>query len=189
MNIKKITLFLLAVIMVFTLAACNTKTPTEIDDGDNTGNGNTVVDPAPEGETTTVKLYFANQEYIMTGDESLDHTIEVEREVKIGEKPIEEVILEELKKKPEDEKLSTMMEKIKVLSVETAEGTAYVNLSSENLFGGSLEEALILNQIVFSLTELEGVEQVQFLVDGSKRESLMGHTVIEEPLKRPDVEN
>ncbi len=187
MNIKKITLFLLAVIMVFTLAACNTKTP--IEDGNNTGNGNTVVDPAPEGETATVKLYFANQEYIMTGDESLDHTIGVDREVKIGEKPIEEVILEELKKKPEGEKLTTVLEKIKVLSVETAENIAYVNLSGENLNGGSMEESLILQQIVFSLTELEEVEGVQFLVDGSKRETLMGHIFIEEPLKKSDVED
>lgn len=187
MKLRKIMLFLLAVVMIFTLAACTTKTPTPVDDENNTGNDNTVVDPAPEGQTTTVKLYFANQEYIMTGDDSLDSIIEVEREVKIGEKPIEEVILEELKKAPADEGLRTLLEKIKILSVETAENTAYVNISSENLSGGSLEESMILSQIVYSLTELEDVDQVQILVEGSNTETLMGHIYIEEPLKRPDV--
>jgi len=188
MKIKKVILFLLAVVMIFTLAACTTNAPTPVEDGNNSGNGDTVVDPAPEGETITLKLYFANEEYIMTGDSSLDAIIEVEREVKLGEKPIEEVILEELKKNPEDDNLTTVLGKINVLSVETAENIAYVNLSSENLNGGSMEESLILNQIVFSLTELEEVDAVQILVDGSNRETLMGHITIEEPLKRPEVE-
>lgn len=187
---RKLILFLLIAVMIFTLAACRPKTPVE--DGNDTGNkepveDNTIVDPNPEGEVVTVKLYFANQEYIMTGNDKLDAIIAVEREIKVKEKPIEEVLLEELKNKPEDEGLATLVEKIKVLSVETAENTAYVNLSGENLHGGSLEESLILQQIVFSLTELEEIEQVQFLVDGSKRETLMGHISIEEPLKRPDI--
>ncbi len=187
MNIKKISLFLLAVIMIFTLAAC--KADPIVEEENDNGNNTNVEEPAPEEkETTTINLYFANQEYIMTGDESLDHVIEVKREVELGEKSVEEVVLEELKKKPEDENLVTIVEKIKVLDVETKENIAYVNLSSENLNGGSMEEMLILNQIVFSLTDIEGVEGVQFLVDGQKRETLMGHTVIEEPIKRPDAE-
>jgi len=187
MKIKKVILFLLAAVMIFTLAACTTNAPTPVDE-ENNGNGNTVVDPVPEGETVTLKLYFASQEYIMTGDSNLDSIIQVEREVKLGEKPVEEVILEELKKKPEDDSITTVLEKINILSVETAENIAYVNLASENLSGGSLEESLILNQIVFSLTELEEVDAVQILVDGSNRETLMGHIIIEEPLQRPDVE-
>lgn len=187
---RRTILLLLAVAMVFTLAACKPKTPAE--DKNDTGNkdpigGNTIVDPNPEGEIVTVRLYFANQEYIMTGDGNLDQIIAVEREVKVKGKPIEEVILEELRNKPEDKGLATIAERIKVLSVETAENTAYVNLSGENLHGGSLEESLLLQQIVFSLTELEKINQVQFLVDGSKRETLMGHILIEEPLKRPDI--
>ena len=186
---KKIISILLVVTMIFTLAACKPEAPSDDNnDGDKNNNNNTIeddtiVDPNPEGETKTIKLYFANEEYILTGNDDLDVIIAVEREVKVKEKPIEEVVLEELKNKPEDEQLTTIVDKIKVLSVETAENTAYVNLSGENLHGGSLEESLILQQIVFSLTELEGIEQVQILVDGSKRETLMGHITIEEPLK------
>lgn len=187
---KKLILFLLAVTMIFTLAACKPKTPADDGNkgGNNIGGNDVIVDPNPEGETVTVELYFANQEYIMTGNENLDAIVAVEREIKVKGKPIEEVILEELKNKPEDEQLTTIIEKIKVLSVETAENTAYVNLSGENLHGGSLEESLILQQIVFSLTGLDKVEQVQFLVDGSKRETLMGHILIEEPIKRTDIQ-
>lgn len=187
---KKSILFLLAIIMVFTLSACNTKKPVDDENngsGNNTVEDNTIVDPNPEGEIVTVKLYFVNQEYVMTGDGSLDQVIAIEREVKVGERPVEEVILEELKIKPEGEQLTTTIEKIKVLSVETTENTAYINLSGENLQGSSMQESLILQQIVFSLTELEGVDQVQFLVDGSKRETLMGHISIEEPLKGLDI--
>ncbi len=199
---KRLALFLLVVVMVLSSVACsapeangnsdlednNTGNDTEGNNtiGDNTDD-NTIVDPEPEGETKTVKLYFANQEYILTGDESLDAIISVERQVKIKDRPIEEVILEELQNEPEEEELTTIVEKVEVLSAEIAENTAYVNLSGENLHGGSLEESLILQQIVFSLTELEDVDRVQFLVDGSKRDSLMGHISIEEPLERPDI--
>lgn len=187
---KKLIPFLLVITMIFMLAACKPKPPVEDENGggnDIAGDNNDIVDPSPGGEIKTLRLYFANQDYILTGDSELDAIIEVERDVKIKEKPIEEVILEELSDEPEDENLVTMLEKVKVLSVETAEDTAYVNLSGENLHGGSLEESLLLQQIVFSLTELEDIKQVQFLVDGSKRESLMGHIIIEEPLKRTDI--
>ena len=175
--------------MIFTLAACRPKVPPENENnGDNNAvEDNTIIEPNPEDEMVTVKLYFANQEYIITGDENLDRIIAVEREIKPEKKSIEEVILEELKNEPEDEQLTTIVEKINVLSVETVGDMVFVNLSGENLHGGSLEESLILQQIVLSLTELERIEQVQILVDGGKRETLMGHRLIEEPLKRADI--
>ena len=186
---KKIISFLLAAIMIFTLAACRPKVPPvdENNGGNNTVGDNNIIEPDPKDEIVTVKLYFANQEYIMTGDESLDRIIAIEREIEPGDKSIEGVILEELKNEPEDEQLTTIVKKLEVLSVETVGDMVFVNLSGENLHGGSLEESLILQQIVLSLTELEGIEQVQILVDGSKRETLMGHILIEEPLKRADI--
>jgi spore germination protein GerM len=117
----------------------------------------------------------------------IEKLIPVKREVMLGEKSIEEVLIAELQKKPEDNKLSTGLEGLKVLSVETKENTAYVNFSSENLYGGSLQEMSVISQVVMTLTELPGIEQVQFLVDGSVRETLMGHDVIQEPIKRDDA--
>ena len=69
-----------------------------------------------------------------------------------------------------------------MLGAWTKERLAYVNFSSENLHGGSLQEMLLVNQIVKTLTALPGIDQVQFLVDGEKRETLMGHLSTDEPL-------
>ena len=178
---KKIVVLFLIVISLFTLAACGkqVKTPEDPNNG--------VVDPNPQGEKVEVTLYYMNQEYIITGNESLEKLISLKREVTVGEKPIEEVLMAELQKKPEDNKLSTALDTIKVLSVETAENTAYVNFSSDKLYGGSLQEMAIISQVVMTLTELPGIEQVQFLVDGSIRETLMGHDIILEPIKREDA--
>lgn len=189
---KKIMLFVLVSIMIFSFAACN-KQVTEVppqnevgstSDGEAQTGENNVVDPQPSEEKVKVTLYFMNQEYITTGNEKLDKVIAVEREVSVGEKPLEEVILQELQKAPQDEKLSTALNSIKILSVETAGDTAFVNISGEKLSGGSLQEMSILNQIVLSLTELPEIKKVQLLVDGSKRETLMGHIYIQEPLTR-----
>lgn len=194
MKAKKLILFLLVLILIFTLATCgnNTSVPEDEDNNvneqtENNENNQNTEDPVEEDEEVSLTLYFANQEYIITGNEELDMVIPVKKDIQIKEKSKEKVILEELKNEPEDENLITMMQKIEVLSVETKDNTAYVDLSSESLSGGSLEESLILNQIVFSLTELSEVEEVQILVDGNIVETLMGHIAIEQPLKREDI--
>lgn len=191
---KKIVTFLLILTMVFTLAACRSNKPVE-DDNNGVNNGtenndtnNNAEKPPIEDGTASLKLYFANREYILTGDDSSGTVVSVDKKVKVDNKSVEEVIVEELQKQPEDESLTTIVDKITILGVETRDRTAYVDISGENLSGGSLEEALILQQIVLSLTELENVDQVQFLVDGNKRESLMGHIIIDEPLRGADIE-
>lgn len=178
---KKIVVLFLVIVAMFTLAACGkqVKTPEDPNNG--------VVDPSPQGEKVEVTLYYMNQEYIITGNEALEKIIPVKKDVMVGEKPIEEAIISELLKKPEDSKLSTALENLKVLSVETAENTAYINFSSDKLYGGSLQEMGVIAQVVMSLTELPGIEKVQFLVDGSVRETLMGHDIILEPLTREDA--
>lgn len=178
---KKVIVLFLIIISLVAMVACGKEVKTPEDE-----NKNGVVDPKPQVEKVEVTLYYMNQEYIVTGNEALEKLIPVKREVMIGESPIEEVVMAELQKKPEDNKLSTALEELKILSVETAENTAYVNFSSEKLYGGSLQEMAVITQVVMTLTELPGIEQVQFLVDGSIRETLMGHDLIEEPIKRYD---
>lgn len=182
MKIKKLGIFLIIGAMAVTLFGCKVNQP-----GEDPNKGNEVIEPAPEGsEKTIIKLYFANEEYIITGNEDLDKVIAVEKEIELDEKPVAEVILEELKKEPKDEKLRTLVGKLTVLGVETKGDTIYVDLSSENLNGGSMEEMFVLTQIVDSLTGIEGIEAVQFLVDGEIRETLMGHTTIDQPIRRSD---
>lgn len=183
---KKIITIILIATLALTMFACGRQVEEAPQNQDN-NNNDTVIDPNPEGEREEITLYFMNLEYIETGNDELEKIIAVKREVTVGEKSLEEMVIAELQKKPEDEKLYTALENLKVLSVETVGSTAYLNLSNENLYGGSLEESSILNQVVLSLTELPDINAVQFLVDGSKRETLMGHFLIEEPLTREDT--
>lgn len=177
--------------MIATMIGCSKKpieTPAPLTGtGNNVEEGDIVVDPEPESQIVTVTLYYVNEEYVMTGSETLKKVLSLEKEVTVGEKSLEAVILAEIQKKPEGDKLSTALENIKILSVDTAEKIAYVNLAGDRLSGGSLQEDLVLHQIVYSLTELKNIDAVQLLVDGSKRETLMGHIFIEEPLKRQDL--
>ncbi len=183
---KKILIVSLVLIVVLAFSACVNR-EVKAPNGEEPG-GNVVVDPDPKDDKVEVTLYFMNEQYILTGDETLEKAIAITREVVIGEKTVEEVILEELQKRPEEENLTTSMENIKVLGVEVKENTAYVNLSSEELHGGSLEETSILTQMVLSLTELPEIDEVQIYVDGTVRETLMSHYEIMEPLSRKDFE-
>jgi len=173
---KKIIGILLVVIMIFTLVACQSKEPNVEND---------VIDPSPKTESKEVTLYFPNKEYIDTGDESLEKLGTEKRVVEYGDVSLEENIVKELMKGPEDtEKFSTgIPSTAKLIGVEVAEGTAFVNFAREGMYGGSLQESFTILQIVGSLLELDSVERVQFLIDGKKEESLMGHYSIEEPFE------
>lgn len=189
---KSIWILLILTMLVTTMVACDRRpveTPAPpMETGDQQqGKDSAVVDPAPKEESKNIILYYVNKEYVVTGNEALDKVVPVEKEITMGKEPLESIIMAELQKDPEDDKLETAIGSLKILSVDVAENIAYVNISSEKLNGGSLQETLVLSQIVYSLTELPEVEAVQFFVDGGKRETLMGHFTIEEPLKRKEI--
>lgn len=171
-------------IMVFALGACAPQND-EPQNGDE-GNGDVIVDPDPnqQEEQVEVTIYYVSNEYIMTG--SGDMIIPTTRTVTVGEESLDEAIISELQKMPEDEEITTMLEDMRFLSVETLDNVVYTNIASDSLgnTGGSLMEASILSQLVWTLTEVEGIDKVQILVDGSKRETLMGHISIDEPIGR-----
>ena len=109
------------------------------------------------------------------GDESLDKLIPENRTIVVENASLEEAIIRELIKGTEANNLSTAIpSNIVLLGVEVADGTAFVNLSQEGLYGSSMQEELTIAQIV---------NKVQFLVDGKKAETLMGHISITEPFQ------
>jgi spore germination protein GerM len=72
----------------------------------------------------------------------------------------------------------------KLLELTVKNGIAYVDFSREfkdNFPGGSMNEALLINSIVHTLTQFEDVGKVQILVEGEKIESL-GDLDISEPI-------
>lgn len=191
---KKYIGVLLALVLVLSLGACAPKKtvdeetpPIVVDPADDNEDDidDQVVDPTPEGESQKVTLYFANKEYIVTGDEDLEKIFSEERVVEYGDISLEERIVRELIKGPEDtDKLSTVIPStVKLIGVEVADGTAFVNFAQEGMYGGSLQEIFTIDQIVTSLTDLNSVDRVQFLIDGKVAESLMGHISIDEPFE------
>ena len=195
---KKMFTILLIIVLTLGLVACSTTEKPSSDnvikeddsdiidkqDENRIEDENQVVEPTPKTDEEEFVLYFANKEYIDTGDESLEKLIPEKRVVEYGDISLEEVIVKELMKGPKNDNLNTVIpSSVKLLGVEVSDGTAFVNFSQEGLFGGSMQEDFTITQIVNSLLELDSVERVQFLIDGEKAESLMGHFDISEPFE------
>lgn len=129
---------------------------------------------------TTVSLYF--------GDEMGEGLVLERRNVGIpSSSTVERVIVDELLKGPSvANNISVIPAGVKVLSVETKNRVCFVNLSKEfvdKFTGGSSGEILTIYSIVNSLTELDTVGSVQFLIEGEKKDSL-SHMAINEPIAR-----
>lgn len=136
----------------------------------------------PEEQDYAVTLYFPNGAYISSGDESLEKLLTYETTVKSTPEKVYIDVLEALKQQPEGEYDSSVTDEIVIQSV-TLEGvTASVSLGKEGLNGGALTEVFLISQIVDTLVNnFEEVEQVQFLVEGEKVDTLMGHFDAEVP--------
>lgn len=66
---------------------------------------------------------------------------------------------------------------------------AYVDFSKEfveNHPGGSLGEYNTIYSIVNSITEINGIEQVNFLIDGKKQAAYKGHSQFDMPISRDE---
>jgi len=73
----------------------------------------------------------------------------------------------------------------RLLGLKIENGTAYADFNSAikaNFNGGSMNEALLVNAIVHTLTQFGDVKKVQIMVDGEKIESLGGHIEISQPI-------
>ncbi len=134
-----------------------------------------------DANTTPITLYFP--------DKGLAFLEEVERKVTLVDNSMEKTIVIELVKGPDSDKLmSTIPSDTKVLSVETKDGICFVNLSSEFITKhshGTTAEAFTIYSIVNSLTEIAGVDSVQFLVEGKKAD-VIRHMLLDSPYSRSE---
>ena len=143
--------------------------------------------PISSPEVLRVKVYYANKEYIQTGQDNLPRVLAMEQTLPLEtslQKQAEELVAM-LQQNPEDIQLSNALrDDMQIEDVQVKEKIAYVNFKDKNLYGGSLEESLIIQQIVMTLTSLKGIESVQLLVNNEVRDTLLGHMSIEEPISR-----
>ncbi len=152
---------------------------------------------SPEDEEWTnipAVLYFVNNEYAVTGDESIPSLIETTKDVMVIETENPWMVLAEALRIVPEEGMSTMITdeiRFRDIYISPADpGMIVVDLYSEGLFGGSLGEGLFIRQIVDTLIDNSDaimgtldkrIDKVQFLVCGEVVESLMGHYDATEP--------
>lgn len=132
------------------------------------------------GEMETLTVYFGNS--------NADKVVAEKHEAAVNQgDSLEKAIILELMKGPESKDLQAVIpEGARLLSVETKDGVCTLDFSKEfvdNSPGGTAGEAMTLNSIVNSLTELSSVKKVQFLIEGEKREVYI-HVAFDEPFSR-----
>lgn len=185
MKNKRRLLILLCIILALAtagMAGCGTKGDTA-GSQDGTGGANPDMQEAEGTEVYRVALYFANEEYINTGDETLKKfNISVADITSSPENVYQDTL--ELLRHP-DEGNSTMITEQVVFNRVYLEGnTAYVDFKSVGSGGGSMVEGFLISQIVNTLLNFDKVEQVQFLMNGKVVETLMGHVGTAEPFTK-----
>ena len=112
-----------------------------------------------------MNLYFANKKKTKLVREY--------RKISISDtQPVEQYIVSELIKGPKNENNSTLLSQdTGVISVETTDGTCYVNFKQDFISKNSSNsnvDKLIIYSLVNSLTEREHIKNVQFLIEGKK---------------------
>jgi len=147
------------------------------------------VDPVPSTSYVDLVLYF--------GDDQAMEILPERRRVEVPADPAQRestpaLIVKELLKGPKDPLLSkTLPPEAKLLSLEVANGIAYVNFSKEvqtKHWGGSAGESMSILSLVNSLTLMEpltsssAIKRVQILVEGKTIETLAGHFEVMEPI-------
>lgn len=136
---------------------------------------NVVNNPIINPEKTnrrTVMLYFSDENADVLKAE--ERSIEVKQSLTLEYQIVEQLILG-----PTTEGLyATVPSETKIRDIKTEDGICYVNLSSEFVTkhsGGSSGEVMTIYSIVNSLTELNTVNKVQFLIEGEKVNEFKGH--------------
>lgn len=159
--------------------------------------GNDLDDLDEEGLTYDFKLYFANSDYVETGDESLGVYIVDSRKLEVAKDENPWIVLLEELKNPGSDQLWTAVEKGLVfidvyVDAEDPE-ILYVDLSGLE-GGGSLKEGLFIGQIVKTalanskiIDEDSLADKIQFLIEGEISESLMGHYESFRPFGMEDI--
>ena len=132
----------------------------------------------PKETRESVTLYF--------GDQDAMYLVPETRKVVLGNQKLEEIVIAELIEGPSKSDLfQTVPKEAKLISIEVVDGVAYVNFNQDfqaKHWGGSTGEMMTLYSITNSLAELPEIEQVQFLLEGKKVESILGHAITSEPM-------
>lgn len=142
------------------------------------------ISPEPKENNVKITLFF--------GDSNAMDMVQEKRDVVRKNESLEVIVLRELIKGPSiPEGRRTLPAETKLISVEVADRIAYANFSRELVSkhpGGSAGERMTVMSIVYTLTELPGIEKVQLLLEGEKKEAMFGHGITIDPIGRPPID-
>ncbi len=129
----------------------------------------------------TVKLYFADNSGKLVAEERL---IEVKQSL-----TLENQIVEQLIEGPEKSTLSPVIpSSTQIKDIKTEDGICYVNLTQAFIRNTSPStEKITIYSIVNSLTELDNVNKVQFLIEGEKLSEYGGDIDFSKPFERDEA--
>jgi len=138
------------------------------------------ISPTPRASDIYATLFFSSPQ----GDELMPET----RLLQVKGQNSAEVVLEELIRGPNlATARRTLPPETKVIAVQVVDGVAHVNFSRNLVakqFGGSAGEKMAIMSIVYTLTELPGIEKVQLLVEGAIHRAVFGNIVTLQPIGR-----
>lgn len=147
-------------------------------DGDGDRSESPPVSPQPTGETVEITLFFSDDQAMYLKPE--------QRSADKGTGTMAELLVSELIKGPDTKGLHrTIPEEARLISLEVADGVAFVNFSAEmktRHWGGSTGERMTVQSVVHTLAQLPEIEKVQFLIEGQKEEAIWGHGYTGEPI-------
>lgn len=144
-----------------------------------------VINPGPQSEARSrIQVYFSDENALYLVPLSLgfkaDATIQ-ER----ARKAVEVL----LTGPPTREGLSrTIWAGTRLRDLTVVEGKAIVNLSKQAIGygGGATAESMLLSSLVYTLTDIPGISEVQLLIEGQKLDHLPEGTEVAKPIRRPD---
>lgn len=137
----------------------------DIVDGSQTANNSVVI-----------SLYFADKD-------ARGLQLEKRTVARNDKEPVEKIAIAELMRGSLSDGQKLIPSEAKLISTEVKDGVCFVNFSkefSEKRTAGSSAELLTIYSVVNTLTELENINKVQFLIEGQKIDSY-GNMVFDEP--------
>ena len=163
---KILCLLILTMVIPVALAGCQDKTEPS----------------AQNADKYVMTLYFS--------DAQIEYLVAETREAEIASQQLEDLVasvVNQLIAGPQNENLHKILPTTSVLNAVTIENQcAIIDLSQSTIadyWGGSSSELLTVYGLVNSVTALDGIEEIQILIEGNKAETLAGHVETSEPLK------
>lgn len=170
---KKIILFMLSIITLIISVVTSVNSE------------NIIEEAVSSDETEKLLVYFPRLPDIRFTAEEIELESNISKEEKIR------LIINRLIEGSEKANLIDVIPRgSKLNNVYIKENIAFIDFSKEfveNHPGGSLGEYNTIYSIVNSLTEINGIEQVVFLIDGERQTAYKGHTQFDIPIQRDET--